>query len=78
MSPKTSGTRSRGGSGRLMTTGRVTLGVLVILAIVFVVQNTRQTKIRLLIPEVSVPLWMALLGMGVIGWLAGQFMIRRR
>ncbi|MFG3258534.1 DUF1049 domain-containing protein [Streptomyces sp. NPDC048172] len=78
MSPKTSGTRSRGGSGRLMTTGRITLGVIVVLAIVFIFENTRQTKIRLLIPEVTMPLWMALLGMGVIGWLAGQFMIRRR
>ncbi|NGO71914.1 DUF1049 domain-containing protein [Streptomyces boncukensis] len=80
MSPKTTSSRAGGKSGvrRLMSPGRLTLAVLAVLALVFIFENTRQTKIRLLIPEVTMPLWMALLGMAIIGWLCGQFMIRRR
>lgn len=73
MSPK----KSSGAGGDLFTPGRVTLAVLAVLALIFIFENTRHTKIRLLIPEVSVPLWMALLGMGVIGWLCGRFFVRR-
>ncbi|MFE5141128.1 DUF1049 domain-containing protein [Streptomyces fagopyri] len=81
MSPKTpdasatSGAKSRAG---LMTPGRTTVMALVLLAMVFVFENTRSTKIRLLIPEVTTPLWMALLGTGAIGALCGAYSTRRR
>ena len=73
MSPK----RSSSSGGRLATPGRVTLAILAVLALIFIFENTRHTKIRLLVPEVTMPLWMALLGMGVIGWLVGRFFVRR-
>ncbi|MFF3644077.1 DUF1049 domain-containing protein [Streptomyces sp. NPDC002564] len=80
MSPNTStgGSRSGGSGGGLMTPGRVAVAAVVILTLVFIFENTRSTKIRLLIPEVTMPLWMALLGTGVIGALCGAYFMRRR
>ncbi|MBW5423690.1 hypothetical protein GKQ77_19335 [Streptomyces sp. BG9H] len=80
MSPNTStgGSRSRGTGGGLMTPGRVAVAAVAVLTLVFIFENTRSTKIRLLIPEVTMPLWMALLGTGLIGALCGAYFIGRR
>lgn len=61
-----------------MTPGRVVLLVVAVLVLVFIVENTRHVKIRLIGPEVSMPLWMGLVGMLVIGWLLGRFVFVRR
>ncbi|GHE56754.1 LapA family protein [Streptomyces capitiformicae] len=81
MSPKTSDrVRTRGHRqwGDLLTPGRVIVGLLMVLALVFIFENTRSTEIRLLIPEVTMPLWLALLGTGVIGALCGAYFMKRR
>jgi uncharacterized integral membrane protein len=81
MSPKTSESAGRSGGqarGGLMTPGRLTVAVLAVLALIFIFENTRSTKIRLLIPEVTMPLWMALLGTAVIGALCGAYFMKRR
>ncbi|WP_055533861.1 LapA family protein [Streptomyces graminilatus] len=87
MSPKTSesGGKAGGGTGGgtggargLLTPGRATVGALAVLALIFIFENTRATMIRLLIPEVTMPLWMALLGTAVIGALCGAYFMRRR
>ncbi|WP_200303135.1 LapA family protein [Streptomyces adelaidensis] len=83
MSPKKTASDSargrRGGRwGDVVTPARVVVGVLAVLGLVFIFENTRNTKIRLLIPEVTMPLWMALLGTGVIGALCGVYFMRRR
>ncbi|MFI9202091.1 DUF1049 domain-containing protein [Streptomyces sp. NPDC053048] len=70
--PRAKGTRG----GRLReaaTAGRVVLLVVAVLAFVFIVENTRQVRIRLIVPEVLVPLWLALAAMLVIGWLLGRY-----
>ena len=79
--PKISGThRGSGGWRASLTPGRVTMLVLAALTLVFIFENTQQTKIRLLIPEVTMPLWAALLATGLIGALCGAYfcMGRRR
>ncbi|MFE0098703.1 hypothetical protein [Streptomyces sp. NPDC059009] len=78
MSPNTSTGGSKSSSGGLMTPGRVIVATIAVLTLVFIFENTRNTKIRLLIPEVSMPLWMALLGTGLIGALCGAYFVRRR
>ncbi|MEU4610129.1 DUF1049 domain-containing protein [Streptomyces umbrinus] len=81
MSPKTSessGGVGKAGGGKLMTPGRVSVIALGVLALIFIFENTRATKIRLLIPEVTMPLWMALLGTTVIGALCGAYFMKRR
>jgi uncharacterized integral membrane protein len=52
--------------------------VLAALLLIFVFENTRHTRIRLLIPLVTMPLWLALLGSGVIGALCGALAMSRR
>ncbi|WP_427918866.1 DUF1049 domain-containing protein [Streptomyces sp. cg40] len=79
MSPKT--TESGTGTGqreRLLTPARTTVLLLAVLALIFIFENTHDTKIRLLIPEVTMPLWMALLATAVIGALCGAYFMRRR
>lgn len=50
--------------------------MLVVLAVAFIVENTRQVRIRLLIPEVSMPLHPAL--GAVIGAICDGYFISRR
>jgi uncharacterized integral membrane protein len=80
MSPKTTErvTTSGGGWRAALTPGRVAVLLLAVLALIFIFENTRSTKIRLLIPEVSVPLWTALLATALIGSLCGAYFMRRR
>ncbi|WP_327319028.1 DUF1049 domain-containing protein [Streptomyces sp. NBC_01235] len=82
MSPKTSKTSERGGRsggrGTALTPGRIAVLVLAVLALIFIFENTRATKIRLLVPEVTMPLWTALLAVGIIGALCGAYFTRRR
>jgi uncharacterized integral membrane protein len=69
---------THGSRGSAVTAGRIIVLVLAVLAIVFIVQNTQSTTIRVLIPEVIMPLWLALLGTGVIGALCGALFLSRR
>jgi uncharacterized integral membrane protein len=83
MSTKASESRGSAGGGTggargLLTPTRVAVGALALLALIFIFENTRATRIRLLIPEVTMPLWMALLGTAVIGGLCGACFMRRR
>lgn len=57
-----------------LTPGRIVVLVLGALALVFVFENTQDVRIRLLIPEVTMPLWLALLIPYVVGWLVGRFL----
>ncbi|MCX4237441.1 DUF1049 domain-containing protein [Streptomyces ortus] len=66
------------GRGSVLTPGRVAVVALAVLGLVFIFENTRATKIRLLIPEVTMPLWVALLATAVIGALCGAYSMRRR
>ncbi|WP_033319659.1 hypothetical protein [Streptomyces yerevanensis] len=48
------------------------------IALVFIFENRASIKIRLLIPEVTMPLWGALLIAWGLGMLASAFTVRRR
>ncbi|MFD3836535.1 LapA family protein [Streptomyces sp. NPDC058642] len=79
MSPKTSESGgATSGRGSPVTPARVVVLLLAVLALIFIFENTRATRIRLLIPEVTMPLWMALLATGVIGALCGAYFMKRR
>ncbi|MFJ8310382.1 MULTISPECIES: DUF1049 domain-containing protein [unclassified Streptomyces] len=86
MSPKdaSSGTRTKAGgsakgrAGGALTPARIAVLALGVLALVFIFENTRQVKIRLLIPEVSMPLYLALLAVFVVGLGCGGYFMRRR
>jgi uncharacterized integral membrane protein len=61
-----------------LTPGRIVVLVLGVLGLVFIFENTRDVRIRLLVPEVTMPLWLALLITYVIGWLCGRFLTTSR
>ncbi|MGP3999545.1 hypothetical protein [Streptomyces sp. 8N706] len=48
------------------------------IALIFIFENRTSAKIRLLIPEVTMPLWGALLIAWALGMLACAFTVRRR
>lgn len=71
-SGRTAGTSSRWSS-------RWTLGVIVlVLALVFVLENRQPVSIRLWIPVVIMPQWAALTIMLVLGGVTGALLSRRR
>ncbi|MFF6779650.1 lipopolysaccharide assembly protein LapA domain-containing protein [Streptomyces sp. NPDC012510] len=79
---RTTTDRVRGRGGRrwseVLTPGRVLVGALAALGLVFIFENTRSTEIRVLFAEVTMPLWLALLGTALIGAVCGAFFMRRR
>ncbi|MFH9133414.1 LapA family protein [Streptomyces sp. NPDC017524] len=77
MSPKDVSSGSARGTGWL-TPGRVVVAVVVVLVIVFICVNTNDVTIRVLIPEVTMPLWFALLAMFLIGLGCGGYLFRRK
>jgi hypothetical protein len=52
--------------------------VITAIALIFIFENRTSTEIRLLIPEVTMPLWGALLIAWGLGMLACAFAVRRR
>ncbi|MFJ5709244.1 MULTISPECIES: lipopolysaccharide assembly protein LapA domain-containing protein [unclassified Streptomyces] len=77
MSPKdTAGTR-RGDRLGAVTPGRIAIAVVAVLLLVFIFENTRQVRIRLLIPEVTMPLYLALLATALLGAVCGWYAARR-
>jgi uncharacterized integral membrane protein len=78
MSPKTSESGTSKGGGGAVAPARVIVLLLAVLALIFIFENTRETKIRLLIPDVTMPLWTALLATGLIGSLCGAYFMKRR
>jgi uncharacterized integral membrane protein len=66
---KVSGRRVR----EMLTPRRIALLVLLVLALVFIFENTHHVRFRLIVPEVTMPLWLALLITFVAGGLCGLF-----
>jgi uncharacterized integral membrane protein len=48
-----------------------------VVAVIFILQKRRSTTIRFLIPEVTAPLWVALLVSVLLGALAGGLLARK-
>ncbi|SDN24129.1 LapA family protein [Streptomyces wuyuanensis] len=74
------GSGAHGGEGfrGRLTPGRIAALVVAVLTLVFIFENTKEVEIRLLIPEVTIPLYLALLGTWVVGGLCGAYLFHRR
>jgi uncharacterized integral membrane protein len=70
--------REEPGEDRTLTPRMIGTIVAVILALVFIAENTAKTDIRFIIPKVQAPLWVALLVTFVCGAAAGWFAARSR
>ncbi|MFC9245598.1 lipopolysaccharide assembly protein LapA domain-containing protein [Streptomyces sp. NPDC057136] len=62
----------------MLTPGRIAVLVVAALAIAFICVNTEEITIRLWIPEVTMPLWVALVGVFLAGAVCGGYVFRRR
>jgi uncharacterized integral membrane protein len=65
------------GGGRTMA-GWILFAVVIVLAAAFIFENTDEVTIRLLIPEVTTPLYLALLAVFLVGMGCGGYLFRRR
>jgi uncharacterized integral membrane protein len=63
---------------RAVSTGQILGGLLFVLVIVFIIENSRSVKIRLIIPEVKAPLYVAILIAAVLGGLIAALLRYRR
>ncbi|WP_353945722.1 LapA family protein [Streptomyces sp. HUAS MG91] len=78
MSPKDTASTAKSGGSSAFTPARIGILVLFVLLLVFIFENTRQVKIRMIIPELSMPLYLALLITAVIGGICGGYFVARR
>lgn len=74
MGPKETPDAGRGG----VTSGRIAIAVVVVLTLVLIFENTTRVEIRLLIPQVTMPLYLALLGTALLGAVCGWYGASRR
>ncbi|MEU8529243.1 MULTISPECIES: lipopolysaccharide assembly protein LapA domain-containing protein [Streptomyces] len=74
MGPKETAGAEHGG----VTSGRIAIAVLVVLTLVLIFENTTRVEIRLLVPEVTMPLYLALLGTALLGAVCGWYGSSRR
>jgi uncharacterized integral membrane protein len=63
---------------RPVSVGQILGGLLFVLVIIFIVENSRSVKIRLIIPEVKAPLYIAILIAAVLGSLITWLLRYRR
>ncbi|MFI0986594.1 LapA family protein [Streptomyces exfoliatus] len=81
MSPKDTSRASGGGRSGFtasLTPGRVGMAVLAAVTLIFIFENTGDVKIRILIPEVTMPLYLALLATAILGAACGFYVAARR
>ncbi|MCW2656528.1 MAG: hypothetical protein JWR06_721 [Jatrophihabitans sp.] len=63
---------------RKVSTGQILGGLLLVLVVVFIIENSRTVKIRLIIPEVRAPLYVGILIAAVLGGLIASLLQYRR
>lgn len=62
----------------LMTPRNIIATVLVALAVIFILQNRAATTIQLFWVSVQSPLWLTLVAILMLGWIAGLLTTRRK
>ncbi|MFD7866661.1 DUF1049 domain-containing protein [Streptomyces sp. NPDC057682] len=77
MSPKDVSSGGKGGSGAF-TPARILVLVIAVLSVVFIAENTKDVEVRLIIPLVTMPLYVWLIVMFVAGAACGAYFFRRR
>jgi uncharacterized integral membrane protein len=63
---------------RPVSVGQILGGLLFVLVIIFIIENSRKVKIRLIIPEVKAPLYVAILIAAVLGSIITWLLRYRR
>ncbi|HEX3335426.1 MAG TPA: lipopolysaccharide assembly protein LapA domain-containing protein [Jatrophihabitans sp.] len=72
------GPPSAGAGKRNVSVGQILGGLLFLLVIVFIVENSRRVRVRLIFPEVQAPLYVPILIAAVLGGLITWLLRYRR
>jgi uncharacterized integral membrane protein len=68
----------KSGKGRGRSTKSIVIGVLVVLLLIVILQNTGDTRLHILFFDVTWPLWLLLAVFAVVAFVAGWFAGRVR
>jgi uncharacterized integral membrane protein len=63
---------------RAVSTGQILGGILLVVVVVFILENTRSVRVRLLFPEVTTPLAVPIVIAAVLGALVAWLLRYRR
>ncbi|HEV7204842.1 MAG TPA: LapA family protein [Jatrophihabitans sp.] len=63
---------------RSASAGQILAGLLFVVVIVFIIENSRQVRVRLIFPEVQAPLYVPILIAAVLGGVIGALLRYRR
>lgn len=77
MSPKDVSSGSKH-STSAFTPARILVIIIAVLSIVFIVENTEEVEVRLIVPLVTMPLYVWLIVMFLAGMACGAYVFRRR
>lgn len=77
MSPKNVSSGSKGSTGPF-SPARILVLVIAVLSIVFIAENTDEVEVRLIVPLVTMPLYVWLIVMFAAGMACGAYVFRRR
>ena len=64
--------------GRRITAKQVIIGVLVLVVVVLAIANLEDTKVDFVVADITMPLFLVIVGSALIGWVVGWFMARGR
>ena len=76
--PSTAGHAPASERKRSVSAGQILGGLLFVLTIVFIVENSRSVKVRLIGPEVQAPLYVTIIVAAVLGALIASLLRWRR
>ncbi|MET7647970.1 LapA family protein [Streptomyces sp. NPDC005426] len=77
MSPKDVSSGSKHSTGAF-TPARIIVILIAVLSVVFIVENTEEVQVRLIVPLVTMPLYVWLIVMFLAGMACGAYAFRRR
>lgn len=77
MSPKDVSSGSRHSTGAF-SPARILVLVIAVLSVVFIAENTQEVKVRLIVPLVTMPMYVWLIVMFLAGMACGAYVFRRR
>lgn len=64
--------------GRRVTAKQVVIGVLILVVVVLAIANSKKVRVDFVVADITMPLFLVIIGSAIIGWIVGWFMGRNR
>ena len=64
--------------GRRINAKQVIVGVLILVVVILAIANSKKVKVDFVVADITMPLFLVIVGSALIGWLVGWFMGRGR